>query len=160
MLSRVRQVYTAVVERKFLIALAVVAYVFCVFILPDLIFARSHVLYRDNINSNFNQRIQRFINEQIIVSCMPNKKELVLLDEHLTNEGHNFIYTARFAPKNQRQQTGMIKVMELGTGGIEVQDVVCPWRNRTVSSENPPPTATPNASPEERKGEKQDQEKR
>ncbi len=142
MLSRVRQVGTAILERKFLIALAVVAYVFCVFILPDLIFARSHVLYRDDINSNFNQRIQRFINEQIIVACMPNKRELVLLEEHLTNEGHNFIYTARFTPKNQRQQTGMIQVMELGTGGIEVQNVVCPGKNRTVSSENPPPPAT------------------
>ena len=138
----VRPMLTAIGRKKIWITLVVITYVFCVFILPDLLFARSHVLYQDDINSNFNQRIQRFINEQILVSCMPAKKELVLLEEHLTNEGHNFIYTTRFAPKGQQQQVGVIQVMELGTGGIEVQKVLCPGQRnnlRAITSETPAP---------------------
>jgi len=113
-------------RRGVMIGLAFLAYVFVVFILPDLIFTRQHVLYREDINSAFNQRMQRYINAQIIASCPLIKRDLVLIDERLTNKGSNFYYTTTFNYKHNKELPGEIQMVELSNGHIELKLMRCP----------------------------------
>ena len=113
-------------RRGVVIGLALVAYVFVVFILPDLIFTRQHVLYREDINSVFNQRMQRYINAQILASCPLIKRDLILIDERLTNEGSNFFYRTTFNYKNQKKDPGQVELVELSSGHIELKLIRCP----------------------------------
>ena len=108
--------------------LALLAYVFVVFILPDLIFTRQHVLYREDINSVFNQRMQRYINAQILASCPLIKRDLILIDERLTNEGSNFFYTTVFNYKKNKNDPGQVQLVELSNGHIELKLMRCPGK--------------------------------
>ncbi|MBP5295965.1 MAG: hypothetical protein J6Y94_01385 [Bacteriovoracaceae bacterium] len=123
-------------RRSVVLSLALMAYVFLVFVLPDLVFTRQHVLYREDINSKFNMRMQRYINAQILTSCPLTRRDLILVDERLANEGSNFFYTAVFNYKHRKKLPGEVRLVELSNGHIELKLIRCPGQtdNLTVAS--------------------------